>query len=62
MTLDLALVGVARIPVRMALHRVALVGSLSLVAIGASVSNRRLLVGGVAAWVVTLGLPLAGVL
>ena len=60
-SLDLALVGVARVPIRMALHRVALVGSLSLVAVGASASNRRLLAAGVAAWVVTLGLPLAGV-
>lgn len=60
-TLDFALVGVAGIPVRMALHRVALVGALAVVAVGAAESDRRLLAAGVAAWAVTLGLPLAGV-
>ncbi|WP_164471760.1 hypothetical protein [Halosimplex salinum] len=61
LALDLAVVDVAAVPTRLALHRVALVGALAVVAVGASESDRRLVATGVAAWALTLVLPLAGV-
>ncbi|WP_415380691.1 hypothetical protein [Halosimplex sp. TS25] len=60
-TLDLALVGVAAVPLRLALHRVALVVALAAVAAGASARDRRLTAAGLLAWGLTLALPLAGV-
>ncbi|MFC7138648.1 hypothetical protein ACFQMA_02210 [Halosimplex aquaticum] len=58
--LDLALVGVAAVPVRLALHRVALVVALAAVAAGASARDRRLTAAGLLAWAAVLALPLAG--
>ncbi len=59
--LDLGGVGVSTVPVRLALHRVALVGALGLFALGVAQEDRRRVVLGAAAWVLVLGASLLGV-
>lgn len=58
--LDLGGVGVTVVPVRLALHRVALVGALGLFTLGVARGDRRILGAGLAAWVGLLGASLAG--
>jgi hypothetical protein len=59
--LDLGGVGVTVLPVRLALHRIALAGALGLLAFGAARADRRTVALGAAAWVLALAAPLAGV-
>ena len=59
--IDFASLGVA-IPPDLVVHRVAMVTSLALVAAGRAADDRALLVAGLLAWVVGLGLPLADVI
>lgn len=61
LALDLLVIGVRAVPVDLALHRVSLVGCLAVLALGASWADRRVTALGLAAWVCTLALPLAGV-
>lgn len=56
--LDLAVIGVRMVPVRLALHRVALAGALAVVAYGVADGDRRTTWAGVAAWVAVLSLSL----
>jgi len=59
--LDPGGVGVTTVPVRLALHRVALVGALGLFALGVARADRRRVVFGAAAWVLVLGASLLGI-
>ncbi|PSQ08613.1 hypothetical protein BRC93_15005 [Halobacteriales archaeon QS_5_70_15] len=59
--LDLGVVGVTTVPVRLALHRVALVGALGPLALGVARADRRRVGRGITAWVVALAAPLLGV-
>jgi hypothetical protein len=59
--LDLGGVGVTVIPVRLALHRTALVGALGLFALGIARDDRRIVGAGLAAWVGVLAASLVGV-
>ena len=59
--IDFASLGVA-IPPDLVVHRVAMVTSLALVAAGRAAEDRPILVVGLLAWVVGLGLPLADVI
>lgn len=58
--LDLGGVGVRVIPVRLALHRTALVGAIGLFALGVARRDRRVAGAGLAAWVGLLAASLAG--
>jgi hypothetical protein len=58
---DLGVVGVSTVPVRLALHRVALTAALGLFALGVARTDRRTTWLGAAAWLVTLSAPLVGV-
>ncbi|WP_216824870.1 hypothetical protein [Salinigranum rubrum] len=59
--LDMALVGVRRVPTRLAYHRVALVAALVVVAFGSARGHRRLNLVGVVAWLSLLVASLLGV-
>ncbi|GAB7092650.1 hypothetical protein JCM18237_29210 [Halorubrum luteum] len=59
--IDFASLGVA-VPPGLVVHRVAMVTSLALVAAGRAADDRQILVVGLLAWVVGLGLPLADVI
>ena len=59
--LDLGGVGVTVVPVRLAVHRVALVGALGLFALGVAREDRRSIGFGAAAWTAALAAPLLGV-
>jgi len=58
---DLSVVGVRVVPVRLVLHRTALVGALGLFTLGIAGSDRRTAAAGLAAWIGLLAASLAGV-
>lgn len=60
--LDFGTVSVVAVPIDVALHRLALVGALGLVAAGTAGRSRRLTAAGLAAWAVGLVMPLAGLI
>lgn len=60
--LDLAVVGVARIPLHVASHRVALATALGALALGTARGDRHLAAVGLAAWVAALVAPLVGIM
>ena len=57
---DLSVVGVSVVPVRLVLHRTALVGALGLFTLGVAHSDRRTTAAGLAAWVGVLAASLVG--
>lgn len=57
---DLSVVGVSVVPVRLVLHRTALVGALGLFTLGVARSDRRTTAAGLAAWVGVLAASLVG--
>jgi hypothetical protein len=61
LVLDVGSVGVVTVPVRLVLHRTALVGALGVFTLGVARADRRLAVGGAAAWVLLLAGSVAGV-
>ena len=60
LVLDLGSVGVRVVPVRLALHRTALVGAIGLFALGVARGDRRIAGAGLAAWGGLLAASLAG--
>jgi hypothetical protein len=57
---DLSVVGVRVVPVRLVLHRTALVGALGLFTLGIARSDRRTAAAGLAAWIGVLAASLVG--
>lgn len=60
-TLDLAVLGIRHVPVRLVLHRVALLAALGALAFGTAREDRRLVGVAVGSWLAVLAAPLLGV-
>ncbi len=58
---DLSVVGVRVVPVRLVLHRTALVGALGLFSFGIARGDRRTIAAGLAAWIGVLAASLVGI-